>query len=121
MSSSSFFVRAYIMFLGQYCLFGEFSGFWESVRCKNRRQLSQDSRVGQKQKYDAVHTYIMNRMSFSNVRAPQLILLGEPELKSICWEIPVDVIFVTTAITGMDPNYFAKQFFDCWYKGLVSW
>ena len=70
---------------------------------------------------DAKITYIMNRMTFSDVRAPQLILFGKSGLNCICREVGVDVSFAAAPVTGMNPNYFAKQFFDFGNEWLLSW
>ena len=69
----------------------------------------------------AENTYIMKGTTFSNFRAPHLIVFGEPGLKGVCWEVGVDVSFLAAPVTGMDPNYFAKQFFDFWDARLLSW
>lgn len=62
----------------------------------------------------------MNIMTFSNVRAPHLIILGEFRLKGVCWEVGVDVSFVAAPVTGMDADYFAKQIFDFWDAWVLS-
>ena len=63
----------------------------------------------------------MITITFSNMGAPEVILLGKSGLKCICWEIGVDVSFAAAPVTGMDTNNFAKQFFDFRNEWLLSW
>lgn len=63
----------------------------------------------------------MNGVSLSNVRAPQLILLGKSGLKSVSGEVGVDVGSAAAPVTGVDPDYFAKHFLDFWDEWLLSW
>ena len=67
------------------------------------------------------NTHIVNRMSLSNVRLPQLIFLGKSGLKSVCWEFVVDIGFAATPVTSMDPDDFAKQFLNFWHERLLRW
>ena len=70
---------------------------------------------------DAEIAYIMNRMTLSNIRAPQFILLGKSGLKCKCSEVGVDISLAAAPVTGMNPNYFAKQFFDFGNEWPLSW
>lgn len=70
---------------------------------------------------DAEIAYIMNRMTLSNIRAPQFILLRKSGLKCICGEVGVDISLAAAPVTGMNPNYFAKQFFDFGNEWPLSW
>ena len=115
-SSSSFFIRVWIVI------------FRVSIPCSRGLE---DFRKGRKisktffQNRDLMemrrNTYIVNRMSLSNVRLPQLILLGKFGFKSVCWEFVVNIGFAATPVTSMDPDHFAQQFLNFWHEGLLRW
>lgn len=46
--------------------------------------------------------------------------LGESGLKGVCWEVAVDVSFIAAPVRGMDPEYFAKKYFDFRNARLLS-
>ena len=67
------------------------------------------------------NTYIVNRMSLSNIRAPQLILFGKPGLKSVCWVFFADITSAAAPVTSMDADDFAERLFDFWDEWLLRW